>query len=454
MSFFLFVLVNATLFIRPAELVPEVKDWPIYEYLIISCLVLSIPEVLKHFSGASIDRQPITICVFGIFAAVILSQLAQLNLVEAARVAFQFFKVMVYYVLLVSVVNTPARLRRFLFWLVCFCTLLTVVTVAQYYGYVKLPTLKPLSDVKLDPLTAKQVTFLRLQGSGIFGDPNEFCVMLALAIPLCLYQMSSKKSPGQSGASVARFLWTIPLLLFGYAIALTHSRGGFLAFLTGLGAITLVRFGTRRALSLALLGLPLLLLVYAGRQTEMSPTEGTGQTRVQIWSDWLMKFRGHPIFGEGRELPPDSEDGDSSGESYSPEGPKKAAHNSHLHAFGELGFVGGMFFVGAFYFAVAGMYRLRPSQTTILDLQMAQMYPYVFGTVTACAVGLLSLSLCYRVPTYLILGLATVFQRMTPHYPETAEVRFELQNLGKIAVCSVMLLAVLYVFVRLFVRWG
>ena len=50
MGYFLFVLVTATLFVRPAEIFPAVYAWPIYEYLILACLAVSLPGVLKQFS--------------------------------------------------------------------------------------------------------------------------------------------------------------------------------------------------------------------------------------------------------------------------------------------------------------------------------------------------------------------------------------------------------------------
>ena len=43
LGFVFFLLVNAVLFIRPAELVPSLEDLPVYELLIVTCLLLSLP---------------------------------------------------------------------------------------------------------------------------------------------------------------------------------------------------------------------------------------------------------------------------------------------------------------------------------------------------------------------------------------------------------------------------
>ena len=41
--FILFLLVNATLFLRPSELFPELATWHIYKALIISCFLFVDP---------------------------------------------------------------------------------------------------------------------------------------------------------------------------------------------------------------------------------------------------------------------------------------------------------------------------------------------------------------------------------------------------------------------------
>src|SRR5262245_46343354 len=173
MAFFLFILVNATLFIRPAEIIPEWQKLSIYEYLIVSCFVLALPEVLTYLTSRPLERQPITLCVFGILTAVVVSQLIALNLGDAWRSGFFFFKVVIYYLLLVSLLNTPARLRVFIGCLVWFCTVLALVTILQYEEVITLPTLKTLTESDVDEVTGDESTFGRMQGSGIFFDPND-----------------------------------------------------------------------------------------------------------------------------------------------------------------------------------------------------------------------------------------------------------------------------------------
>ena len=53
--------------------------WNIYEFLILACLAVSFPAVLEQFTAKSLEERPVTVCVLGLFLAVLLSELAQLD---------------------------------------------------------------------------------------------------------------------------------------------------------------------------------------------------------------------------------------------------------------------------------------------------------------------------------------------------------------------------------------
>jgi hypothetical protein len=88
---------------------------------------------------------------------------------------------------------------------------------------------------------------------------------------------------------------------------------------------------------------------------------------------------------------------------------------------------------------------------TFLDAEMARLHPYLFGLVASYAVGMGSLTLCYNLPTYTVLALATVFARTSPMNPPLSATRFDLRLLGRLLTVAVVGFGVLYVFVRLFV---
>jgi hypothetical protein len=451
MSFFLFLLVNATLFIRPAEVVPAVQGWRIYEALIIACLVVALPEIVNHLLGRSLGTQPVTLAVFGLLAAVFLSHASQMDIEKAGERGFEFLKLVLYYLLLVSVVNTPGRLRTFLFCIVGFCGVMALVTLLNYHGVVEIklppPAVAPdkpgsrleptasgsIKEFVFDAQRGDLVALDRLRGTGIFQDPNDICLAVVIAVPLCLYWLTDRR------LGALRLLWLAPVGLFCVLLYHTHSRGGFLGFLAGLLALFHARFGWRRTLAVCAGAIPVLLVAFAGRMTSIEAGGGTGQSRIQLWSDSLEHFREAPLLGIGM---------DEIGTRMS-----HVSHNSFIQGYAEMGVFGGTLFLGAFYCALLMLARAGRA-VPVVSAETARLRPYLLAILVGSAMCMLTLSLNYIVPTYMVLGLATAYLAVA--LPRTARpvVSLDIPLLQRLAVVSVGFLAASYVFVRLLVRWA
>jgi hypothetical protein len=470
MRFGLFVLANAMLFIRPSELLPELGDFELYRYVIVACLFVSLPVVVQQVFARVAGVPPVAGCVIGLFPAVILSHVSHGNGEEALEQGIEFFKVLIYFLLLIGLITTTTRLRQLLYWLGLFCAVLTVVAVLRYHTDLSKPEPPPPpppptadanADAKQkkahgtaviekvrDPKTDELVDVPRMCGTGIFNDPNDLALVLITAIPLCLYWLTDPQR------KALRPVWIGLILLFGYALMLTHSRGGLLALMAGLAVLLHMRYGGAKTVMLGMLLLPALLAVFAGRMTSISASEGTGQSRIQLWSDGLVFFQQAPLFGIGM-------DGYRLVATH-------VAHNSYIHCYAELGILGGTLFVGAFYFAVHGLYRLRvqpaavPTSTEaynnptpaeerpVADPELERLHPYLMAMIVAYAVGIAFLSRSYIVPTYLLLGLAVVYLRLRSSGVAPKWCKLAWVQLAGVSVCFLM---GAYVFVRMFVNW-
>src|SRR6185312_4884877 len=75
LGFVLFVLLNAMLFVRPAEIVPALLGWEIYQVCILACLLTSFPVLLEQLQPRALEARPLTVCVLGLLLAVVLSHL-------------------------------------------------------------------------------------------------------------------------------------------------------------------------------------------------------------------------------------------------------------------------------------------------------------------------------------------------------------------------------------------
>src|SRR5262249_42906939 len=156
---------------------------------------------------------------------------------------------------------------------------------------------------------------------------------------LCVY-FAIHHAPGWR-----KVVWIPPLAVLGTALICTHSRGGLLSLVAATLVLLTFRYGTKIAVGALLVGIPG-LLVLGTRQTSIDLEEGTAQDRIQLWSDGLDCLKSADLFfGIGM-----GEYADMAG---------LVAHNSFVHAYTELGILGGSLFFGMFYFAFLGLWRFR-----------------------------------------------------------------------------------------------
>ena len=391
MPFFFFLLLNATLFIRPGDLFLDLATWPIYNVLILCCFTLSFPSVLNQLNRRSLAERPVSALVVGLFGTLCLSTAMTFDRELFQDQVFTAFKVLVYYFCLTAIVDTPAKLRSFLKWLVVFIVVLTTLALLQYHELIDIPALAALKRQDVDESAGKELV-MQLRSTGMYNDPNDLCTILVVGIMISLYFLFNRES------GFLRVLALIPLALLGYAVLLTKSRGGLLSVLGGLFALFIARFGWKRAIPLTFLAFPAILLLSGGRQTELSVGADTAQDRMLLWSEGLQLARSSPktaIFGIG------------SGRYADEVG--QVAHNSYVHAFVEMGLLGGTLFVGVFYVICITLYRLGVSGKDSLVPESKSLRPFLLAAISGYAVGMFSLSRCYIVPTYTILGLACAY---------------------------------------------
>jgi O-antigen ligase len=429
LGFFLFILVNALLFMRPTEIFRGVFHPQTYQWLIIACFLPSIPCVFKQLTAAKLVAQPITVCVLGLLLAVLLSHLTQLALDTAVTSGWDFAKIVLYYLLFVGLITTPARLRRLLFWIALFVAGQVIVALMEYHGYIHNLEFSTVDEEQRIDFFRGAIFLRRLCGSGIFHNPNEFCYPVVLGMVIALYFLCGSRSP-----LLLRCLCLALLALFAYALTLTFSRGGLLGLLIALGTFLFARFGWRKALPFAIVLLPALLALPGGRQADFSLESGTGQERIRLWSDGLVLFMRAPFFGIGTGK-------------YA-EAAGHVAHNTFIQCYTELGFFGGVLFVGAFSLALYALYLVRRHQSQILDPEMRRLLPYVVAIVAGHMGCMLSMSLHDMIPTYTILGIVTAYLGIAVTRPRVALPRFSSGLVLRLAALGALLLVCFHIYVR------
>ncbi len=433
LGFALFILVNGVLFIRPMELVQFLVELPVYEITILICLICSLTAILKKFQPSTWVEQPVTMCVLGLLPAIMLSHLVHVKVGNAFVEGREFAKVVVYYVLMVSLLTSYARIRWFCLALVIYVVIVSGLALMQFYGVVDIPSLTTHMQVYVDPVTGDTVVVRRLISTGIFNDPNDLCMILIVAMAFSSYWLTDR------AVGTARFIFLVPLLICGFTLAQTQSRGGFLALMAGMLVLLYAYFGVWKTIPLAAVLVGVMLFVFAGRQTniDIADPEDTARLRIGLWQEGLVLFKEAPLFGIGK--------GEYEEEVH------KVPHNSFIHAFSELGIVGGSLFTGVFFLSFWSLNRLKGKIAANVPPHVLRMRPFLLAAVVAYAVGILSLSRAYIAPTYMVCGLAACFLAV-PELRSVPRLRLNLKLIAIVLAVSVATLGVHYGWVKAFAR--
>jgi O-antigen ligase len=201
------------------------------------------------------------------------------------------------------------------------------------------------------------------------------------------------------------------------------------------------RYGWKKTIVLSIVVLPPLLYLFGGRQTDidLSNKGDTAQARIHLWSEGLERFKESPLRGIGADQ-------------YA-EKVGQVAHNSFVHAFVELGFFGGVLFTGAFYVALWSLYRAGTPGVHVADFEMRRLRPYLLAIVAAYVGGMWSLSRSYVVPTYMVLGLASVYIPAAGIRPPLTMLHLSPKLALRLLAVGFFTLVGVYLFVRVFAKY-
>lgn len=270
----------------------------------------------------------------------------------------------------------------------------------------------------------------RIQGTGIYGDPNDLAISLLVVLPFLL---TAGLSPAAGLAVRMGGLTTVGII--GYALFLTQSRGGFLGVAALSGSYAYRRFGKVSAVIVLLAVFAAGVAAGPSRLQRLDSNEGSAQGRVLAWSAGLRMLKSHPLLGVGFNR--------------FAEFHERVAHNSFIDTFAELGVVGGFFLVGAFYWHLAGNSRARDVAGAASSTIARDVWASAIGVVvSACFLSRQNVPVLY-VP--IALGAARIAVQKQPDDVRPFQREWDWILVGATAVGVV---AATYVAVRLMAVYG
>ncbi len=425
MGFVLFLLVTAIMIIRPTDFVPGLEGANLYLIAIVPCIFLSWHKVIPQLTTAGLRERPVLVFGIGILLVSMISNLLHGQFQVGFDFATEFLKVLMFYLLMVGHIDSPARLRLFLGFLVGIILIPILLAVLNYRGTIQLAGFRVFND---------EGGIRRLAGSGVFSDPNDICEILNCGILLCLYGVLDR------GGGLTRVLWLAPIACFGYALTLTQSRGGLLGAVVGLMILFRSRFRGTKSLVAAGATLALMSVVLGGRQASISTSEGTSQSRIQLWNEGLEMFKRTPLLGIGT--------------GQFAENMAHVAHNAFVQTYTELGFLGGTLLFGQYLWCLKNLTKLGSRQVTLPDPEVRRVRPFLLATLASYATSEMSLTNPFGLLTYVMFGLATVCIRLADPSPPLPDLLLNRTLIRRMIVFSGLFLAALYVFTKLSVRYG
>jgi hypothetical protein len=109
---------------------------------------------------------------------------------------------------------------------------------------------------------------------------------------------------------------------------------------------------------------------------------------------------------------------------------------------------GGTVFLGIFYFAFWGLFRLGSSNGRIPDPEMERLRPYLMAILASHLVGLLTQPLTYKVTIYTVYGLIAAYIGLSSTHRSSPPIEFDRRQVRWLLATSIAFLLGFYIFVR------
>jgi putative inorganic carbon (HCO3(-)) transporter len=358
------------IYVRPMDFVPLLQGLPLV--FIMGAATFGFVVINTVFNRGAFVRTPQNFMIVWLFIAAVFSHLSNNFFGGALSSAKEFLNLIFVYYLAVSLVTTEKRLR-IIMWLLVVLTLYLAVT-GIYQG---------ITGIGIGGETMIRG---RIRGIGIFNDPNDLCLAFLMVMPFLAYRIAARKSLGEfavAGGSFAVLLW---------ALLMTNSRGGMLAFLTAMGLLFMRRFGRKVGFALAFLGIAGIFAMGPSRLTDLSARGESAYGRVEAWSAGLTMFKWRPLFGVGMDRFTDYH--------------VLVAHNSFVHTAAELGLFGLIPWVLIIFVSLRNTYQVGTRVTATRDAGIAELCNSVFFGFVGFMTALVFLSRSFNPLLFLLVGLS------------------------------------------------
>lgn len=401
MAFSLFLIYLAATFIRPFELFPDLVQFSPMALLGGTALLIAL--VARALGGTRLTPAPQLplILVLVLWAAFTVFMVERSLTGAVDTIVGLSTNLFIFYLLVLSV-DTLRRLRITLHLLTALAVIISLEsTAAIHFGYRAEELIiyegnadEPSSNVL--EASEDRGSIPRVRHRGVLQDPNDLSQALVALIPFVLLG----RRPGEAAQNLVR-VW-LPVALMVYVVYLTRSRGGVLALLAMVFLLARNKLPVVYSAVLTVAGAAGLLAlgVFAGRAVGM---DASAESRTDAWrAGWAM-LKSSPIWGVGL--------------GYFIESHGRAAHNSFVQCFAEIGLVGYFFWLGTLVVTFWSLRQMEaidagsPSEAELRRIAHAGVV-----SLSSFLVAAFFLSRTYQPLLFVLLGLATAVIDLARRY--------------------------------------
>ena len=388
MTFLLLLLYIILIYFRPWQFYPELE--PLRLAFTVGNFALAAAAIRFVVRGPYlIFKLPETYLFFGFVFMVVVSRVIAMAWLGGAVDAFlEFSAAFTMAVMIFLVVDSPRKLRIAAAAIAGSLMILVAMGAIAHYTQWEEEKFVLLQRTGEFDAAGERVVLKRIHAMGTLDDPNDFGQALLAALPLLWPAWKSRRYFNNF------VLVMLPGMFMLYGVFLTRSRGAVLGLMFMVAMHLrerMTRFRTVLPAAVALCAAVVLLAAASGGR-DISSDDESAAGRVMAWRAGLTMLLQNPLTGVGY--------------GQFAEHHVRAAHNSYVNCFAELGIFGYLFWLGlliAMYTTLDSITRMTPSDKDGEDvIRWARAVQFSLHGLLATA---FFLSRTYAPPFYIAVGL-------------------------------------------------
>ncbi|MBD3331984.1 hypothetical protein GF356_03965 [candidate division GN15 bacterium] len=270
---------------RPGEVYPALSAIRLELIVGVTTLILTVIHRKMHEGVLRLPADRVTVSLLAFWVVIYLTTLTSFNPMETIYAGEDFAKTLVFYYLIVALIDTRPKLNAFI---LLYVLLIGKVCWDAFTGYQSGAFIHTMGIDRMAGATS------------MGGDPNTLATTIAVSVPFVVATAFVFK----------QFYWRIPL--YGLAggmlmvLGITGSRGGFLAAIGVLiGGFAFSRNKAITAVVIIMLALVFWVTLpdqYRTRYLTLTDVEDLNETstgRWEIWKVGIQMFINRPLLGIG-----------------------------------------------------------------------------------------------------------------------------------------------------------